>query len=420
MSFSQGVYINLSKGYYIDPRHGVFQPIPPNLSAVGPETLVGFLDVDPSSTYMNALNTSYKVASAADWAYSMNANGNLLVNMWGYNPNASSDAPSGTSQSEGLSTTINPFGPFASGGYIPFDPSVLGLSPSLSGISGSGVQSPNNNSAGNDQDLVSNVDHTDTYKYNARLKLIEQYCKKYGDIVDIAEIKERFTNNPTEGLEYCNDIINNTLDQNRLEKIVKKQYNERLEAQLDKGRAVSDDWVDTALKSGLDSSSYNTNVNKNNVLDVIGTFMTNKEVKDGKVSLENIFEQPEVAEKLMDAIKAKSNEMLKRTDLDSDTREEITTKLADLVDYVDNFSEKNGDEFISSPFEGSPSRRIAVGKYTELFETLRTIQAEKNDEASPEYYGLPEDTEITFDGYTKRAEEEISAHKSRKKLRTNI
>ena len=55
-----------------------------------------------------------------------------------------------------------------------------------------------------------------------------------------------------------------------------------------------------------------------------------------------------------------------------------------------------------------------------LFETLRTEQAKLNDAAAGEYYGLPSDFGTTFTNESDRAQEEVKAHKSRKRLNKNF
>lgn len=337
------------------------------------------------------------------------------LNTDGSNANGTVTSPISTSTNG--NSNINTYNPGSISGGNSVNPFSPNYSPNTSG-----TNNANGTGNGDSGDFVNNENsNTPQAQFNARLNLIAQYCDKYGNVVDIDEIKQKYANNPKEGVKYCDDIINNKLTQSKVEKIVKTQYQEKLDSQLEKGKSISDSWVETAIKNGTGTPDFNTSsVNKNNVLDVIGTFMTNDEVKNGKVSLENIFEDPKSAEQLMTAIKSKANEMLKRPDIDEEIKESIAAKLEDLVEYVDNFSEKHGNEFVSSPFQGSPSRKQAVQKYTKLFTELRTIQAQKNDEAAPKYYGLPEDSSISLTTYTDRANEEIKAHKGRKKLNTNI
>ncbi|MCM1265371.1 MAG: hypothetical protein NC200_04145 [Candidatus Gastranaerophilales bacterium] len=388
-------------------------------SAIGPQNVADW--TDPTYYGDNSLRNRKLVADihvVQGYYDSMASSGSnffnidsSFINIDGSN-NGTTSPFTPSSSNNGISVTYTPSTGIGSNPFSSYSPNY---SPNGAGNTGSA------NGAGSG-DFVNNPEsNTPQSQFNSRLKLIQQYCDKYGNSVDVNEIKQKYANNPEEGVKYCDDIINNKFKQSRVEKIVKDQYQAKLDAQLEKGQSISDDWVETAIKNGTGTPNFNTSgVNKNNVLDVIGTFMTNDEVKNGKVSLENIFEQPEAAAQLMNAIKAKANEMLKRPDIDDETKESISAKLEDLVDYVDNFSEKYGDEFTSSPFAGSPSRRQAVNKYTELFTELRTIQAQKNDEAAPEHYGLPEDSSISLTNYTDRANEEIKAHRNRKRLNTNI
>lgn len=397
---------------------------------VAQNNINNFLDPTATGTFeLLTRETAYKIDNTLNWArnntseqFSLNYTGFYLD---GTNSTGGANGSTGSTGSTGSSTgntsgsSISPS--YSTGGTLTPWSTVpvwgFGSAP------GSGsVNNGNNGNNGDNGDIVANNNSTDYQStFNSRLKLIQQYCDKYGNTVDIDKLKQKFSENPEEAVKDCDDIINNKFTQSRVSKLVKGQYQAKLDAQLENGKAISDSWVKTAISSNTTSTpNYDSSVNKNNVLDVIGTFMTQQEVKDGKVSLENVFDQPDTAKALMNAIKGKANEMLARKDVDKETKESISTKLADLVDYVDNFEEKYGDEFVKSPFEGSNTRRTAVNKYTELFYELRNIQAKQNDENAPEYYGLPEDTGITMDLYTKRANEEKDAYSHRRKLSTNI
>lgn len=440
--FPSGVWKRNNDGYeytYFEnadlfAANGVAVPAHPTIESIVPSTTVGFI-APATDIYtdagLNNTNTVLQLANMKDYfnnslGFPFSIDSSYILEP---GQNSGSASSSGSSVNPGASSGAGAYTPGnVSGGWDWSSSGVNGGS-SSSGVNGSsgnnGVNSSNNTSnAGGaaSGDFVNNEEsNTPQAQFNSRLKLIKQYCDKYGQTVDIDEIKQKYANDPEGGVKYCDNIINNKFNQSKVEKIVKTQYKEKLDAQLEKGQSISDDWVETAIKNGTATPNFNTSgVNKNNVLDVIGTFMTNEEVKNGKVSLENIFEQPDAAKQLMNAIKAKANEMLKRKDIDDETKESIAAKLEDLVEYVDNFSEKHGNEFVSSPFQGSASRRQAVSKYTELFTELRTVQAQKNDEAAREYYGLPEDSGITLTTYTDRANEEIKAHKNRRKLRVNI
>ncbi|MCD8377525.1 MAG: hypothetical protein LUB59_01915, partial [Candidatus Gastranaerophilales bacterium] len=193
--------------------------------------------------------------------------------------------------------------------------------------------------------------------------------------------------------------------------IVEADYRKYIDAHIEKGKKVSDSWVETALKNGTSTPNFSTSgVDKNTILDVIGTFMTNKDVKNGKVSLENIFEVPDVASSLVESMKQKADDFLLDEDTDEDKKEALVGFIEDMRNTYDDFTKEPSIE----------KRTKIIKAFTEAFEIMRTEQARRNDEAAPQHYGLPEDSEIKFDNFSKRADEEIEAHKNRRKLRRNI
>jgi len=311
-----------------------------------------------------------------------------------------------------------------------------GVTPGANGIPGVGVvpgftfnpnginpYSPNGSGAyapmpGGNGDITAPDSENTGAILNLRLSLIEKYCDKYGKTVDVDKIRSEYGSDPEKGVEYCDDILNNKFDQAKLAKLVKKEYDAYNKSRLDAGKQVSDQWVDAIIKGGLPSPTVNGGVNKNNVLDVVGTFTTNKEVKRGKVSLDNVMEQPEVTSQLIEALKAKADEVLQYDDLDERTRDRITDEIAGLRDNYDMYTDSLEDEDKHNDLGFNKVRKPLANRYMNLFGILRTEQARRNDAAAPQYYGLPENSSIKFSSQLDRANEEIGSYMGRRKLST--
>lgn len=277
----------------------------------------------------------------------------------------------------------------------------------------------NTNGASNTNDVVAPA--ADDYKtqFNTKLGLIKKYCDDYivldenGNEIDIEKIKKEYANKPEEGVKYCDELIN-SFDQDKVEKIVKSQYKQRVDARVEAGKTTADSWVKAIDEAGTEAAKINTsNVNAKNVLDVIGGFVTNEDVKNGKVSLTQLFENTKTSEALISAIKAKAQSFIKRNDLDADVKETIIAQTNELVDAKHEYANSDTDKL-------GANRDNLVKKFMTLFATLRTEEAKANDTAAPQYYGLPEDSEITLTNESDRAAEEITAYNSRKTLNRNI
>lgn len=256
--------------------------------------------------------------------------------------------------------------------------------------------------------------------FNSRLSLIEKYCEKYGKTVDVDKIKSEYSDNPEEGIKYCDDILNNEFDQGKLKKLVQKEYSDYNKSRLDAGQQVSDKWVDAIIKGGLPAPKTGDGVTTDNVLDVVGTFMTNKEVRRGKVSLENVMEQPEVTSQLIDTLKAKADELLQSEDIDEGTKKTITSQIAVLRDNYDKYTDSIEDDDKHNDLGFNKVRKQLADGYVQLFTTLRVAQAKHNDSVAPQYYGLPEDSSITLSSQSDRVKEELGAYRGRKRLNTTF
>ena len=276
----------------------------------------------------------------------------------------------------------------------------------------------NNNNVANPNDVIAPDAEDYTSQFNTKLGLIKKYCDEFivtdenGDEIDVNKIRSEYSDCPKEGVEYCDSLIKN-FDKDKVEKIIKAQYKQRVEANTENGKQIADNWVKTLVESDTETPQINTsNVNADNILDVIGGFVTNEKVQDGTVSLSQLFKNQKTAETLVTAIKTKAQNFIKRKDLDEDTKNTITTKTNALINAK--------YDYVNSDAENIKSNRDNLAtKYMELFEALRTEQAKLNDAAAPQYYGLPNDFQITLTNESDRASEEIQAYKNRKQFSAN-
>ena len=386
-----------------------------------PSHLVGAFNyadfIDPSSFGGQSLVNREGILSlhlAMDHAKEFTSSGYGFVN----NPGVASNLPS--YQSAPISPNgngaqgVNPNNPF-----IPINPTPVNPNTQVN---------PNNNPYAPQSSVPGGngrIDAPDSENYgaqfNARLSLIEKYCDKYGKIVDVNKIKQEYASKPQEGVEYCDDILNNKFDQAKLSKLVHKEYADYNKARLDSAKAVSDQWVETILNSGLEKPNLSASgVNENNVLDVVGTFMTNEEVKNGKVSLDNVFESPELTAQLIDTLKKRADQLLLDEDVDESLKDTVVSQIAVLRDKYDEYQDSIDDEDRHNDVGFNQVRKDLANGYIELFKTLRLEEAKHNDEAAPQHYGLPEDSTITFDDQQKEAQKEISSYSGRRRLNTSF
>ena len=214
--------------------------------------------------------------------------------------------------------------------------------------------------------------------------------------------------------------MNKKFDQSKLAKMVKKDYDAYNKSRLDAGKQVSDQWVDAVIKGDLAPISTGGGISEDNVLDVIGTFATNKEVKRGKVSLDNVMENPQVTAQMIETLKSRADEVLQYKDLDKGTRTRILSDIEGLRANYDMYKESLEDDDKHNDIGFNKVRKPLAKNYMDLFGVLRTEQAKRNDKAAPQYYGLPEKSTIKFTSQTNRANEETASYMGRRKLNTSF
>lgn len=353
--------------------------------------------------------------------------------------NSANSASASASGSYAPSSAQGPSGGFgfmsASGRTNPANTSAPTYGISLSGANGTSNYSPANSnpwSLGLGQygtmgagahggKLSAPKDDDVSGKINSRIALIEKYCDKYGKTVDVAKLRSECAENPEEGLKKCDDILNKDFDQDKLGKMVTKEYEEYNKAKLDAGKQVSEQWVDEISKSGLDRAQLSTaGVTKDTVLDVVGTFMTNEKVHAGRVTMDEVFEKPEVASQLINTLKARADEDLTDENIDDDTKHNIAAYIGSLRDTYDKYQESIEDENKHNDLGFNEVRDKLIYAFMGLEGTLRETEARRNDKIAAKHYGLPDDSSIKFTQQTDRYKEEQDSYNGRKLLSTSI
>lgn len=317
--------------------------------------------------------------------------------------------------------------------YINIDWNALGINGpngtnSTNGINPFNPKNPNgsvNPGQQQPQQATGNADiqapEADNYKaqFNTKLGLIAKYVKEYivldenGEEIDVKKIHEEYANNYEEGVKYCDKLIE-SFDHDKVEKIVRAEYNKANKAKQDAGKAIANNWVEEIKSAGLEAAKLNASgVNKNNVLDVMGAFVLNEEVQNGTVSAYELFEDPNMADTLVNALKGRAQDFIKRKDLDQATKDEVIAQTNDLVDAKYAYTLADTQDLEST-------RKSLVDSYMVLVQTLRAKEAELNDAAAPKYYGVPESYGMEITSQSDRAEEEYNAYHGRRRLNSNL
>ena len=300
-------------------------------------------------------------------------------------------------------------------------PGVNGVNP-FNPTNPNGTTNPNGNQTPQAQGPV-DIQAPDTEDYqaqfNTKLGLITKYVKEYivldenGKEIDVNKIRKDYANKYEEGVKYCDELIE-SFDHDKVEKIVKAEYNKANQAKYDAGKSIADNWVEAIKSAGTEAAKLNASgVNKNNVLDVIGAFVLNEEVKDGQVSVYELFEDPKMAETLVSALKGRAQDFINRKDLDQETKEAVIAQTNELVDAKYAYTQSATEDL-------EDNRKILVDSYMTLAQTIRAKEAELNDAAAPKYYGVPESYGMEITNQTDRAEEEANAYNGRRRLNNNF
>ena len=241
----------------------------------------------------------------------------------------------------------------------------------------------------------SNTDKSDKAVFERKVKLILE-CGDYKD--EIAEIRKEMKNDYKKGIEKLDELMKE-IDSDKLNEAAKKLYEKDRKEKSTSADKIADQWADKMINAtpGNDFKVNTSSLTKDNVLDVIGSYMRNDKFQTGTNEMwtpliNNNFEA------ISKALYKKADEM-KKTASDADK--------AKIDKAVKNL--KDADE------SARPE------KCKDLFMTLRGIQAVVNDEKASERYGVPSDkadTKIKDAQNTFKAEQD-AWNKASKKIEVN-
>ena len=403
---------------------GITVACPEATSTILPLNVANYLDpTQRSDMELTVRKAAADIATTVTWLNATQGNGLLDVST------ATTLNPSGTSIGgvtifDNSGAVSNPFGvsPITVGGGSP-----VGGAGTVGGTGGvniggnagavGGLSAGGGGIVGND---ISEQELSADSQLATKLSIISDYCDKYGATVDVEAIASEYSDDPEAGVKYCDKIINEKLDQSLLRKMIHKKYDEYNRIRRESGEAVANNWVKAVLEAGLGSPEITAGVNKRNVLEVVGAFATHKDVKNGKVSLPNVMESPEITLQLIEAMKARADEMLTASNVPDDKKEQVAEKVKAMRMNYDKYQESISDEDKHNDLEFKQVRSLLAKNFMDLFEIIRLDEAQRTDALAPQYYGLPENSSITFNDRTQRAQEEISSYKHRRRLSTTM
>ena len=212
-----------------------------------------------------------------------------------------------------------------------------------------------------------NYQNTDYAKFEKKVKLLN----KIGDYnEEIQEVKTKMKGDYKKGIELLDAIIKN-VDKSDLNDAIKEMHEEEQEAKIERAETISDAWANQIAnnKDGVLKVST-ASLNKDNVLDALGTFLTNENISKDMWNdlIENNFR--DIAKALKDKARA-----MKKECKDETVKQQIQTAL-----------EKFGKVSAETP-------KIGQATY-EFFETLRGIEVSQLDSGAATRYGIPEGTTV--------------------------
>lgn len=209
--------------------------------------------------------------------------------------------------------------------------------------------------------------NTDKAKFDRKVRLVSEI----GDYDDkIEEIKNKIGTDYKKGIEEIDKLIK-TIDANKLQEAAKSIYEEDFEETQENAASIANNWVTQFENQGL-NPNFKVNmagVTKDNILDVLGNFLTNETVKSNAVTWNTLIENnfKEISKVLIE----KAKEMKKGAD------NTTKTNIDNAIKAVKNA--KNADDVNTK----------ITSIYT-LFSTLRGIQTKSSDNGAFSRYGLPQ------------------------------
>lgn len=295
------------------------------------------------------------------------------------------------SYNAGLSTYLNYM---YSNGYFDLNPFSTGLSNinwnfdlNLAALGDfSGINVSNN---------IDKKDNSDKSVFEKKVKLLSE-CGDYDE--EIANIRKQMGIDYKKGIKEIDKLLDK-VDSTTLHKNANDFYKEDFEKVQENAATIANQWAsriaNTTPTSDDELKVSMSGVNKNNILDVLGNFITNEDyVKKGSAEWHTLIENnfKEISKILID----KAKEMKKETKDDS-TKQAIET----LISSVKNTS--------SVPEQ--------VNNTYELFKKLREIQAQNRDKDAYTRYGISADkvdNNRVSNVATARYNKEVNAYKQQK------
>lgn len=234
--------------------------------------------------------------------------------------------------------------------------------------------------------------NTDYAKFEKKVKLLN----KIGDYnEEIQEVRTKMKGDYKKGIELLDAIIKN-VDKSDLNDAIKEMHEEEQEAKIERAETISDAWANQIANNTDGVLKVSTaSLNKDNVLDVLGTFLTNENISKDMWNdlVENNFRD------IAKALKEKARAMKKECKDES------------IKQQIQAAQDKFGKVSADTPNIGQAS--------FEFFSTLRQIEASLLDSGAAKKYGVPEGTTINNPTVaTDRYSKETAAYSKIKKLDT--
>ncbi|MGN1153259.1 MAG: hypothetical protein ACI4S3_04460 [Candidatus Gastranaerophilaceae bacterium] len=232
-----------------------------------------------------------------------------------------------------------------------------------------------NPSQGIAADDASKIDNSDKAKFNRKARLLEKISEDNKE--KVSKIRTEIGSDYKKGIEKLDALLKAT-DKNKVKTAVIDLYKEDRKSKLDEARKISNKWINNTINA--DTSSLTTD----NVLDVLGTFITNDNYT-GKDGFKTLIEKNT---KIVDVLLEKAKSMQ-----DSVSSATWTNEIEPKIKAV----EQNKTQF---------------NKVFELFAKLRENQAKLNDANVAERYGATSGVTVSTDIAYKNYQNEVNKYNS--------
>lgn len=208
----------------------------------------------------------------------------------------------------------------------------------------------------------------DSDLFNRKVRLINKYATdndtSYSD--KISKIRTDMQGDYEIGCEKLDELIK-TFDKEKLYKSTTALYTKDAEAKKADATKIATKWAtEVGNETGDDFKVDFSGVNKNNILDVLGAYITNDKFALGKDDMWNTLVQDNL-----------------------DNMSKVLLEKAYMIIEAEKTSEEEKTA-IKTAIETFRGNKTASGLYS-LFTALRKIEAENNDTNVQARYGVPED-----------------------------